>query len=98
MAGRRTHYTREYKVAAVRRILEDGQTIADVARDLGIRANLIGKWKREFVARQGKSFPGKGYQTPEQEELSRLREENARLRRENDFLKKTAAFFAKESK
>jgi transposase len=98
MTAKRTHYTREFKVAAVRRILENGQTIAEVARDLGIRANQVGKWKRDFVAKAGHSFPGKGQQSPEQEELSRLREENVRLRRENDFLKKTAAFFAKESK
>lgn len=98
MAQERRHFTREFKIEAVRRILEDGQAVSHVARDLGVNANLVGRWKREFLSDQKCSFPGRGYQTSEQEELTRLRRENERLRRENEFLKKTAAFFAKESR
>jgi transposase len=98
MVQQRRHFTREFKVEAVRRILEDGQAVSHVARDLGVNTNLVGRWKREFLSDQKSSFPGRGYQTLEQEELTRLRRENERLRRENEFLKKTAAFFAKESR
>ena len=98
MTKQRRQFTREFKIEAVRRVLEDRQSISQVAADLELNTNLVGRWKREFLSDPKFSFRGKGYQTPEQEELTRLRKENERLKRENDFLKKTAAFFAKDSR
>ena len=97
MEKQRKKYTREFKVEAVRLITRQDMTIAQVSKDLGINANLLGRWKKEFQGDELQAFPGKGHVKPEEEELRRLRRENALLRQERDILKKATAFFAKES-
>jgi transposase len=74
-----------------------GYGITEAARNLGINATMLGRWKRELEDRENGAFPGKGRLSPDQEELHRLREENKRLRMEREILKKAAAFFASES-
>jgi transposase len=92
MERKRRKFTREFKVEAVRLVVEGGMSVARVARDLGIRSNLLGRWKRGFEGELG------GVRSGEQEgEVERLRRENKRLQMERDFLKKAAAYFAKES-
>ena len=76
---------------------EQGYSIAEAARNLGINANMLGRWKRE-LASDPEAFRGNGRLTEEQEEVRRLRQENKRLRMERDILKKATAFFANESK
>jgi transposase len=95
--GRRWH-GREFKLEAVRLVRERGVTAAQMARDLGIHANLLRKWMKEFEADRQHSFPGRGNMKPEQLEIERLRREVQRLKAERDILKKAAAYFAKESK
>ena len=57
---------------------------------------MLRRWIRESTAQNGEVFPGKGRQTGEQEELTRLRKENQQLKMEREILKKATAFFAKE--
>jgi transposase len=101
MAGRRT-YTQEYKVEAVRLVQAGDKSLAEVARELGMRADLLRKWKRQLEQGVGQSaadlFPGQGKQSSQEEELRRLRREVEVLRQERDFLKRAAAYFAQESK
>lgn len=97
MAATRRTYTREFKLEAVRRVLEDGIPQRHVARDLGISENTLASWKKQFLDDPNHSFPGHGKQKPEDAEMTRLRRENARLKREVEILKKAAAYFAKES-
>jgi transposase len=70
----------------VRLVTEQGLSIAQVARDLGLNDNMLSRWKKEFEAQGAKAFPGQGH--PQDEELARLRRENEVLRRERDILKK----------
>ena len=93
----RKKYTKEFKLDAVRLVTEQGYSRAEAARNLGLNANMLGRWVQECQADETESFRGQGKQTAEQEELRRLREENRRLKQERDILKKAAAFFAKES-
>lgn len=96
MAEKHQTYTAEFKHEAVRLVTVHGYGVAETARNLGINATMLGRWKREQEAREDKAFPGKGRLSPEQEELHRLWEENKRLRLEREILKKAAAFFASE--
>ena len=102
MADRRRPYTSEFKQEAVRLSQERGKSLAQVARELGVRADLLQKWKRQVEQDAGRSgaavFPGAGKLPPQEEELRRLRREVETLRQERDFLKRAAAYFAKESK
>ncbi|MDB4778142.1 transposase, partial [bacterium] len=47
--SRRT-FARTYKLAAVKKVLEQGLSYAEVARDLGIRDTLIHNWRKAFEA------------------------------------------------
>ena len=94
---KRRQYTAEFKKEAVRLVINQGYTITEAAQSLGIRSQILGRWRREQLEKQESAFPGSGHQSPEIEELNRLREENRRLKLEREILKKAAAFFAKES-
>jgi transposase len=89
-------FTREFKVEAVREVLRGTRSQSAVARDLGISANLLARWKQQLEEDGADAFPGKGHLKPEDEELKRLQREVSRLRQENEFLKKATAYFAKE--
>ncbi len=98
MATKKMFYTEEFKLDAVRLVLEEGLSKAEASRRLGIKQYSLGKWVKAYQERREDAFPGKGRQTPEQEELKRLREENRQLRMEREILKKATAFFAKETR
>jgi transposase len=89
-------FSPEFKREAVELVCQPGQTIAGVARDLGIGANLLGRWKQELAEHGGQAFGGHG--VARDEELMRLRRELAQVKKERGFLKSAAVYFAKEGK
>lgn len=89
----RRKFTREFKVSAVKLVNEQGYTIPEAARSLGVDPNSVRYWVEKFSAQDGLAPSGDGAL---QAELRQLRKENARLRMEREILKKAAAFFAKE--
>src|SRR5438128_8304617 len=97
MARTRRTYTPEFKAEAVKLVTEQGYSVAEAARSLGITENLIRNWKQALEAQGEQAFPGRGKLSPFEEENRRLRAENKRLLAERDILKKAAAFFAKEA-
>lgn len=97
MAKTRGTFTRESKVEAVRRVVDQGKSPAEVARELDLGENMLRNWKRALAAEGDRAFPGKGCQPALEEELRRLRAEVKRLQTERGILKKAMAFFARES-
>jgi transposase len=90
----RRSFSPEFKRDAVAMVVDEGRTIADVARSLGIGETSLGNWvKQERIDRGERA----GLTTSERAELSELRRENARLRMERDLLKRATAFWVKES-
>ena len=96
--SRRTRriFTDEFKAGAIRLVLEEGKTVAQVARDLDLTETAFRKWVERARSDQGKGKPG-SLTTPEREELTDLRKRVRVLQMERDILKKAAAFFAKEN-
>ena len=95
----RKQYTKEFKLDAISLVVDQGLTIAEAARSLEIRANMLGRWIKENQAdNNGQAFRGNGKLTPEQEEIRRLKIENKQLKLERQILKEAAVFFAKETK
>jgi transposase len=97
MARRRRTYTQEFKVEAVKLVTEQGRSVAEAARSLGIGETLLRSWKTSFQEQGDQAFPGKGRLPAIEEELRRLRAENKRLAMERDVLKKATAVFAREA-
>ena len=95
----RKQYTKEFKLDAISLVLDQGLTIAEAARSLEIRANMLGRWiKENQTDNNGQAFRGNGKLTPDQEEIRRLKIENKQLKLERQILKEAAVFFAKETK
>jgi transposase len=87
-------YTREFKLEAVRLAAKGDRTKAQIARELGIRVNLLRNWRLEF---EQEEKTGVLQRIPVADDLSRLLHENARLKEEIEILKKAAIYFARES-
>jgi transposase len=94
----RKTYPKEFKLEAVKRILDSGQTQSSVARELGISESMVARWVSQYRGDGEVAFPGSGNLTPAQEELRRLQRENHRLKEERDILKKAIAYFAQHEK
>ena len=93
--SKRRKFSREFKQGAVEQTRQPGVSCAQVARDLGIGANLLTRWRREADAAGATVFGGSG--SARDAEVMRLKRELARVQKERDFLAKAATFFAKES-
>ena len=92
---KRRVFSREYKLAAVKKIVEQGLSYSQVARDLGIGDSLLHNWRRAFEADGTlKALSQDGMSS--EAELKRLREEYRQRKLEPDFTK-AMAFSAKES-
>ncbi len=96
---RRTSYSQQFKQEAVRLVTEGGNSMSAVARELGVSAALLGRWKKQWQVHQGngaRAFPGHGnIADEEQRELARLRRENQMLRQEQEILKKAVGIFTR---
>ena len=97
MAEKRRQYTEEFKRDAIRLVTEQGDGVSETARNLGIKAHMLGRGKREFDTKGRAAFSGNGRMASDQEEWQRLRDENKRLRMARDMLKKALGFCASES-
>jgi transposase len=94
----RKKYSKEFKLDAIDLVLEQGYSLAEASKSLGINTNMLGRWIREHQSDDDKAFRGNGKLTPEQLEIRRLKEENRQLKMEKEILKKATVFFAKETK
>jgi len=96
---RRRRFTQEFKLEAVRLAAVGDRPMSEVARGLGVGANMLRQWRRQAEARVGHRpadiFPGNGQLLSQDEEIRRLRREVTVLREERDILGKATAFFAK---
>ena len=94
--GQRRKFTAEYKREAVAMLTAPGVSVSQIAAELGIAVNVLGRWRRELRQKPDQAFSGHG--RPRDEELVHLRRELARVAKERDFLREAAAFFARASR
>lgn len=92
----RRRFTEEFKQQAVRLVLDEGKSVAAVARELDLVPSALGLWVKQGQADRSKGRTG--LTTAEREELGRLRKALRIAEEERDILKKATAFFAKQSR
>ncbi len=90
-------YSREFKIEALRQLETSTRPATELASKLGIRPNLLYKW-RDQLAKDNVSTNRGRPKKEDQSELTALRQENKRLKEDLEILKKAAAYFAKELK
>ena len=82
----RRQFTKEFKLAAVRR-LEQGVSMAEAARALEVDPNVLHRWRREFRQAPGNAFPGNGRQRWSEGQIADLERKVGQQVLEIDFLK-----------
>lgn len=68
-------------------VTDEGYSVAEAARNLGVHANLLRNWKQKLSAESEQQE----LTEDERMELARLKAENKRLRLEREILKKATA-------
>ena len=91
---RRT-FTKEFKQEAVQLSYDSESSVAQVAQNLGVRPELLYRWRAESRQEGDDAFPGKGKLKPSDEEMRQLRRELEQVRMERDILKKALSVFAR---
>lgn len=83
----RRKFTKEFKLAAVRR-LEMGASMAEVSRACEVNANVLHRWRREFRDGVDHAFPGLGKKKAEESQVAELERKIGQQTVEIDFLKR----------
>ena len=94
----RRSYVKQFKMAAVKLVLEDNMTVAEVSKELSIHYNSLYKWISEYEEHGESAFFGHGtalysYQC----EIKKLKAENLEQRKELELLKKFQSFLKKKN-
>lgn len=90
---KRRTFDRQFKLDAVDLVVQQGRSVASVARDLGIGSNTLQNWKHDALADRTKSFPGKG--NAQDAELRAMERRALLAEEERDILKKALAVFSR---
>lgn len=95
----RRSFTKQFKLDVIAQSYRCDK-ITELAQDLGLRAELIYRWRSQYRDAPEEPFPGNGVprQTPEEKELAELKRELAEVRMERDILKKAMGIFTKKSR
>lgn len=92
------NFDQAYKLEISKRVVENKESVAVIAREVGIHENTIYGWVSRYRQNSSKPFVGSGHVKAEDEEIKRIIKENKELKEENEILKKAAAYFAKNQK
>ena len=85
-------YPEEFRIEAVKQIVEHGHSVADVSRRLGVSTHSLYKW----IKLQQIPVAQRLEQANQSEEMHRLKAELKRVTEERDILKKAVAYFARQ--
>lgn len=92
MRGKR--YPEEFKIEAVKQVVDKGFTMTDVAQRLGVTYKSLHSWVQKYK----KPDISRAAEDIQQAEIRKLKAELRRVTEERDILKEAAVYFAGESK
>ena len=86
-------YPDEFKIEAVKQVVDAGHSVADVAGRLGMTTHSLYAWISKFGPDSSEHIA----KSDDQAEIRRLKKELKRTTEERDLLKKAAVYFANQS-
>lgn len=89
MKGKRRKFTAEFKAKVAIAAIKEAQTLAELSKRFDVHANIIGKWKQEFLQNSSSVFKKDSKKSDDSEDVEKMYAKIGRLELENDFLKKT---------
>ena len=95
--NQKNNYPLEFKTSAVKLAVASDQSVAQIARDLGINDNTLHTWVSKYSNSNKINQNNMANNENSFEEIKRLKKELTLVKQERDLLKKAAAYFAKES-
>jgi transposase len=84
-------YTDEFKIDAVKQVVDNGYTITETADRLGVHPTSLGNWVKRFGTPESQAQAK--ISDNANAEIKRLQKELKRVTEERDILKKAAAYF-----
>ena len=88
LSGKR--YPEEFKIEAVRQVVDRGYPVVEVASRLGVTTHSLYAWLRRYGPDKDKAAA----EDEAHKEIRRLQEQLRRVTEERDILKKAARYFA----
>ena len=77
----RRRFSRELKIEAVRLASQEGVPVSQVARDLGVGATVLRRWRVQYEADREHAFGGPGRVSPRDAALVGMKRERVHRRR-----------------
>lgn len=87
-------YTDEFKMDAVKQVIENGYGIMETAERLGVHHDSLRSWIRKYQSPE--ALAEAKISESAHAEIKRLQKELKRVTEERDILKKAAAYFASQ--
>lgn len=91
MTRKRPEYTTEFKYEAAGLVLDQGYSIADACRSLGVGDTAMRRWVAQLKAERGGTTPKSKAMTPDQQRIQELEKRVKQLELEKSILKKATA-------
>ena len=88
----RKRYPEEFKVEAVKQVVDRGHSVADVTSRLGMTTHSLYAWIKKY----GPDSAEHQAKADDEAEIKRLKKELKRVTDERDILKKAAVYFANQ--
>lgn len=95
---KRKLYSKEFKIKAIRLLERSGRSQLEIARELGVGASSMSRWKAKYGAEEAEASSDGESVKAKDERIRQLKRENEILRQERDILKKALAIFSHPSK
>ena len=85
----RRKFTSEFKAKVAIEAIKEKETLAELSRRFNVHANIIGKWKQEFLNNSSNAFATSNKKAEKDDEIEKVYAKIGQLEMENDFLKKS---------
>ena len=96
MAKQRRSFSTEFKHEAASLVVNQGYSVSEASRSLGVGANDVRRWVRQLEGERSGITPKSKALTPEQQKIQELEARINRLEREKAILKKATALLMAE--